>query len=128
MNADSPQKQIEFPVQKQLEADNAHDIEAFISWSADDCQYHEFPMRLLANGAPEILERHVARFRESNLYGELIKRIVVANIVVYQETVTRTFPEGPGEIDVIAIYEVDNGKLANAWFKTGSPRLHTTSV
>jgi hypothetical protein len=43
--------------------------------------------------------------------------------VVDQERVTRTFPDGPGEIDVIAIYEVENGKIAKAWFKMGTLKL-----
>jgi hypothetical protein len=44
-------------------------------------------------------------------------------VVVDQETVTRIFPEGPGEVDVIAIDEVHAGKIAKAWFKMGPPRL-----
>jgi hypothetical protein len=113
------------PVQKQLEAYNAHDIDAFMHWWADDAQYYEFPARLLASGAAEIRERHVVRFREPNLFGRLINRLSVANLVIDQETVTRTFPEGPGEVDVIAIYEVENGRIAKAWFKLGSPRLQS---
>jgi len=45
--------------------------------------------------------------------------------VVDHETVTRTFPEGPGEIDVLCIYEVEHGKIAKAWFKKGERRLHS---
>lgn len=111
------------PVQKQLEAYNARDIDAFMKWWADDCEYYEFPSRLLADGAAEIRERHVVRFQEPNLFGLLINRLSVANLVIDQETVTRTFPEGPGEVDVIAIYEVENGKIAKAWFKQGTPRF-----
>jgi ribosomal protein S18 acetylase RimI-like enzyme len=111
------------PVQNQLEAYNAHDIDAFMQWWADDAQYYEFPARLIANGAAAIRERHVVRFREPNLCGRLINRLSVANLVIDQETVTRTFPDGPGEVDVIAIYEVENGKLAKAWFKLGTPRF-----
>ncbi len=111
------------PVQRQLEAYNACDIDAFMQWWADDCQYYEFPSRLLANGAAEIRERHVVRVREPNLSGRLIHRLSVANLVIDQETVTRTFSEGPGEVDVIAVYEVENGKIAKAWFKLGTPRL-----
>jgi hypothetical protein len=70
----------------------------------------------------------VVRFREPNLFGRLINRLSVANLVIDQEIVTRTFPEGPGEIDVIAIYEVENGKIAKAWFKLGSPRLHSSTT
>jgi hypothetical protein len=116
--------EIEIPVQRQLEAYNARDIDAFMKCWADDCLYYAFPSRLLARGAAEIRERHVARFKEPNLFGTLIKRIVVGNLVVDQETVTRTFPDGPGEIDVVAIYEVEGGKIAKAWFKMGEPRLH----
>jgi hypothetical protein len=111
------------PVQKQLEAYNARDIDAFMRWWADDCAYYEFPSRLLASGAAEIRARHVARFQEPNLHGTLVKRIVVANLVVDEETVTRTFPNGAGEVDVVAIYEVEHGRIARAWFKMGPPRL-----
>ena len=124
MNSGNIQADATLSVQKQLEAYNARDIDAFMAWWADDCQYYEFPSRLLANGAAEIRERHVARFKEPNLFGALINRIAVANVIVDHETVTRTFPDGPGEIDVIAIYEIENGKIAKAWFKLGSPRLH----
>jgi hypothetical protein len=111
------------PVQKQLEAYNARDVEAFMQYWSDDAQYYAFPARLLASGLAEIRERHIARFREPNLFGRLITRIVVGNMVVDQETVTRTFPDGPGEVDVIAIYEIENGKIAKAWFKMGPARL-----
>ena len=66
---------------------------------------------------------HIVRFKEANLFGRLIKRMVVGNKVVDQEVVTRTFAEGTGRIDVIAIYEVKDDKIANAWFILGSPVL-----
>ncbi len=81
--------QAEVSVQGQLDAYNARDIDAFMQWWADDCEYYELPARLLARGTAEVRERHVARFQELNLHGRLIKRIAVANVVVDQETVTR---------------------------------------
>jgi hypothetical protein len=111
------------PVQKQLEAYSAHGIDAFMESRADNAQYYEFPARLLASGAAEIRERHVVRFQETNLLGRLINRLAVANLVVDQETVIADVPEGPGEVDVIAIYEVENGKIAKAWFKLETPKL-----
>jgi GNAT superfamily N-acetyltransferase len=113
----------EYPVQQQLDAYNARDIDAFMRWWADDCQYYEFPDRLLASGAAAIRERHVTRFKEPNLHARLVKRISVADVVIDQETVTRSFPDGPGEIDVVAIYQVTDGKIAKAWFRMGPPRL-----
>ena len=124
MIANTSPTEAELAVQKQLEAYNARDIDAFMECWTDDCQYYEFPSRLLASGVAEVRERHVERFKEPNLFGTLIKRIAVANVVVDQETVTRTFPGGPGEVDVIAIYEIESGKIAKAWFKMGPPRLY----
>lgn len=124
MNANTSPTETELAVQKQLKAYNARDIDAFMECWADDCEYYEFPSRLLASGVAEVRERHVERFKEPNLFGTLIKRIAVANVVVDQETVTRTFPDGPGEVDVIAIYEIESGKIAKAWFKMGQPRLY----
>ena len=110
-------------VQRQLDAYNARDIDAFMAVWADDAQYFEHPSKLLASGAREIRARHISRFKEPNLFGQLVKRMVVGNKVVDQEIVTRTFPEGTGHIDVIAIYEVKDLKIANAWFILGSPVL-----
>ena len=118
----SPEDDPSYPVQQQLAAYNARDIDAFMQCWADDCHYYEFPDRLLARGKAEIQARHVERFREPNLKGTLRTRIAVANVVVDEETVTRTFADGPGEVDVIAIYEVEGGKIAKAWFKMGPPR------
>jgi GNAT superfamily N-acetyltransferase len=114
---------VTLPVQKQLEAYNARDIDAFMQWWAQDCSYFEFPSRLLANGAAEIRQRHVSRFQEPNLSGRLTNRLSVGNLVIDQGVVTRTFPDGPGEVDVIAIYEVEDDKITRAWFKSGPPRL-----
>ena len=79
---------------------------------------------MLAEGSAAVRERHVERFKEPRLFGKLHQRIVVGNIVVDHETVQRSFPEGPGEMDVIGIYEVQDGKIASAWFKMGERRLH----
>jgi hypothetical protein len=114
-------------VQQQLEAYNARDIDAFMQWWAEDCCYYGFPDQLLAKGAAEIRERHLVRFREANLRGRLITRLCVDDLVIDQEVVTRSFPEGPGEVDVIAIYQDESGKISKAWFKMGKPRLLNAS-
>jgi hypothetical protein len=119
---------VEYAVQQQLDAYNSKEIDQFMQWWAEDCEYYEFPSRLLAAGAAQIRERHVARFQEPDLFGKLLHRAVVGNIVVDEERVTRTFPAGPGEVDVLAIYEIENGKIAKAWFKMGTPRLHTSNT
>ena len=106
-------------VQRQLDAYNARDIDTFMTCWADDAQFFEHPSTLLASGAAQIRERHVARFKEPSLHGALLQRMAVGNMVVDQEKVTRDFPEGSGHLEVIAIYEIADGKIARAWFKMG---------
>lgn len=112
-----------WPVQEQLAAYNAKDIERFMQWWADDCRYYAFPCEVLADGAAQIRERHIERFKEPDLHGRLMHRAVIGNLVIDQEVVTRTFPDGRGEVDVLAIYEVESGKIINAWFKIGPRRM-----
>jgi hypothetical protein len=112
-------------VQRQLDAYNARDIDAFMAVWTDDAQCFEHPSKPLARGAAEIRARHAARFKEANLHTRLVQRMAVGNTVIDREVVTRTFPEGPGTIDVIAIYDVAHGKIATAWFVFGTPALES---
>jgi len=114
---------LEYPVRRQLEAYNARDIEGFMAWWASDCRYYAFPDQLLAEGAAAVRARHVERFRERDLHGRLVRRIVAGGLVVDHEVVTRNFEEGRGEIEVMAIYEVLDGKIAQAWFRMGETRI-----
>ena len=107
----------------QLDAYNARDIEALMATYADDAQQFEYPATLLTSGSDQLRERVTTRFRESNLHARLIKRIVMGQVVIDHEEVTRTFPEGTGKIELIAIYEVRDGKIATARFIYGSKTL-----
>jgi hypothetical protein len=110
-------------VQRQLDAYNAKDIAALMAVYAEDAQQFEHPTKLLAEGAAQIRERLVARFKEPNLHARLVNRIVAGNTVIDHEIVTRTFPEGPGKIELVAIYEVQNDRIAKAWFIFGAKTL-----
>lgn len=102
-------------VQRQLDAYNARNIETLLASYTEDAQMFEHPSKLLASGSAELRERFTARFHEPNLHAALLHRIVMGSIVVDYEEVTRTFPEGPGKIQLVMIYEVYNGKIAKAW-------------
>ena len=110
-------------VQRQLNAYNARDIEALMATYAEDAQQFEHPSKLLASGSAEIRERFLGRFKEPNLHAQLLNRIVAGNMVIDHEQVTRTFPEGTGKIDLVAMYEVQNGKIAKAWFIFGAKTM-----
>ena len=106
-------------VQRQLDAYNARDVDGILATYAADAQQFEFPDKLLATGTAQLRERFAARFQEPNLRAQLLHRTVLGNKVIDHEEVTRTFPEGPGNIQLLAIYEVQDGKIAKAWFLSG---------
>ena len=110
-------------VQRQLDAYNARDIDALMATYSDDAQQFEYPATLLAAGAAQVRERTAARFRESNLHARLIRRIVMGQVVIDHEEVTRTFPEGTGRIELVAIYEVRDDKITTARFIFGTKTL-----
>jgi len=106
-------------VQRQLDAYNAHDLDALLATYAEDAQLFEHPATLLASGHSQLRARFALRFQESNLHAHLINRIVLGHFVVDHERVTRTFPEGTGTIELIVTYEIVDGKIINAWFLAG---------
>ncbi len=114
-------------VQRQLDAYNAHDIDALMATYAENIELFEHPSKLLASGAAQVRERQAARLQEPNIHAALNSRMVMGNVVIDQETVTRTFPEGPGRIELMAIYEVQQGKIAKAWFLFGPKTLEVKS-
>jgi hypothetical protein len=110
-------------VQRQLDAYNARDVDALMATYAEDAQQFEYPATLLTSGAAQLRERATARFSEPNLHARLIRRIVLGQVVVDHEEVSRTFPEGTGKIELVAIYEVRDGRIATARFIFGAKTL-----
>jgi hypothetical protein len=120
---DSPDP--ESVVQRQLDAYNAREIDALMATYAEDAQIFEHPAILLAEGAAQIRERQALRLQEPNLHAALLQRMVMGRLVIDHERVTRTFPEGTGHIDMVAMYEVRLGRIARAWFAFGGRTLDT---
>jgi len=118
-DANSP----EAVVQRQLDAYNARNLDALMALYADDAEQFEHPDKLLARGAAQMRERFAARFQEPNLHARLLHRAIAGNKVIDHEIVTRTFPEGTGAIELVAIYEVDRGRIVKAWFISGAKTL-----
>lgn len=122
---DSDATRIEAVVQRQLEAYNRRDIEALMATYADDAKQFEFPSKLMTSGTAEIRQRFLARFEEPNLHASLQHRVVLGNTVIDHEIITRTFPEGTGTLEIAAIYEVRNERIASAWFIPGEKKLNS---
>lgn len=110
-------------VARQLDAYNAKDIEALMACWHVDAVIMAHPSGILAKGSKEIRARHLARFEERDLFARLKQRMAVGAMVVDLEVVTRNFPAGKGEVDVIAIYEVVGDRIQRAWIRSGEPRF-----
>jgi hypothetical protein len=111
-------------IQRQLDAYNARDVDALLATYAPDAHQYEHPGKLLAAGHAEMRPRMAERFKEENLHARLLQRVVMGNIVIDHEEVTRTFPEGTGTVEMVAIYEVVDGRIASASVQVSNKRLH----
>ena len=84
----------------------------------------------MAQGHEAIRARTAQRFKEPNLHALLLKRVVMGNVVIDHEDVVRTFPEGPGSVELVCVYVVEQGKIQSATFSIGPqvPRPATTDA
>ncbi|MBV6498928.1 MAG: hypothetical protein CJBNEKGG_01158 [Prosthecobacter sp.] len=110
-------------VQRQLDAYNARDVDALMAAYAEDLQQFEHPDILLCSGAAQLRERMTARLSDPHLYARLIHRAAIGNVVIDHEEVNRMFPEGTGKIELVAIYEVREGRIVSARFISGQKTL-----
>lgn len=110
-------------VQRQLDAYNARDLEALLDVYAENAQLFEHPDKQLAAGRPALRARFAARLTEPNLHAALIQRSVCGSFVIDHEIVTRTFPEGPGRIELVMIYEVSGAAILRSWMIAGPKQL-----
>lgn len=110
-------------VQAQLDAYNAHDVEALVAIYADDAEQFQHPATPLARGAAQLRARFAARFAESRPQAQLLNRIVAGNMVIDHERIVSQSAEGPGRQEMVATYEVIAGRIARAWFIIGARTL-----
>ena len=110
-------------VQRQLDAYNARDLGAWAATYAPDARQTDLRGGLLAEGCAQIRERMVLRFAEPDLHAELLSRIVMGNVVVDHERVTRNFPEGRGTVEMICVYEVQGDWIQHASFALAATRV-----
>jgi putative hydrolase of HD superfamily len=110
-------------VQTQLQAYNAKNIEALLRTYAPQAEHRSIHGELLARGHDELRALFMSRFAEPDLHARLVSRIAVSNFVTDAEIITRNFPQGRGTLDMLCIYEVENGLIQRAWFAQGKQVL-----
>ncbi|MDN2710106.1 GNAT family N-acetyltransferase [Janthinobacterium sp. SUN118] len=107
-------------VQAQLDAYNAHDVPALLAIYSDDAQQFQHPDTLLATGAAQIASRFTARFAASRPQAQLLNRIACGKLVIDHEIVHGDTDDGVSAQELVATYEVAQGRIARAWFSFGA--------
>jgi hypothetical protein len=108
-------------VQRQLDAYNARDVDAWLATYHPDAEHYELHGGRIARGRSELKQRIQIRFSEPDLHARLLSRTVMGTIVVDHELITRNFPEGRGHVEMICIYEVAFEVIVRATFALGEP-------
>lgn len=109
-------------VQRQLDAYNARDLDAWAATYSDDAEQFLLHGATLAKGRAAIRARMAERFNDPRLHARLVHRIAMENTVMDHEQVTRTLPEGVVEVEMICLYEVSSGQITKATFAFGQAR------
>jgi hypothetical protein len=103
----------EIIVQKQLDAYNGRDIDAFMDTYTEDVQLFNFPMERRSQGQTEMRTGYAGYFETTpDLHCEIKNRIVIGNKVIDEEFITAN----GNNFSAVAIYEVENGKIAKVTF------------
>ncbi len=101
--------------QAQLDAYNAHDIDAFVSVYADSVEVYEFPNKLILKGKDNMYQSYKSFFDVTpDLHCELVTRVVQGNTVIDKEHVTGL--NDGSEIKTVAIYKIVAGKIEKVYF------------
>lgn len=105
-------------IQRQLDAYNAHDIEAFMACYAEDAQLAGLNGAVTQAGHDAIRARHLDLFAQHpQNRAELANRIDLGTTVIDHERVERV--PGGERFEVAAIYTISDGRIARVDFARG---------
>ncbi|MEW7292895.1 amidohydrolase family protein [Aquimarina sp. 2304DJ70-9] len=100
-------------VQRQLNAYNFRNIEAFLEPYAEDVEVYTYSNKLQYKGKETMRKRYSKMFEVAvGLHCELKERIVQGNIVIDKEHVT--FKDRA--VEAVAIYHIENNKISKVYF------------
>lgn len=99
--------------QRQLNAYNFRNIDAFLEPYADDVEVYNYPDKLQFKGKETMRKGYSEMFEKTpNLHCELVSRIVQGNIVIDKERVQF----GDKILEAVAMYHIENGKIKKVYF------------
>lgn len=109
-----PASSAEIVVQRQLDAYNAHDIEAFAATYSDEVEIYRMPATAPTTSGKQKLREFYqnSRFNLPKLHAEILHRSVVGNKVVDHERITGLRDE---PYETVVVYLVDDGLIQKVW-------------
>jgi hypothetical protein len=101
--------------QAQLVAYNNRNIDAFLEPYSDSVEIYQYPNKLLSKGKETMRVEYGKMFEQTpNLHCNLVKRMVLGNTVIDEESVV--FSKTAPPFKAIAIYTVQNNKIQRVTF------------
>ncbi|MDJ0837784.1 MAG: nuclear transport factor 2 family protein [Acidobacteriota bacterium] len=104
-------------VQRQLDAYNNHDMEAFLATYSPKIRILSFPdSKVMVEGMDQMRERYSVRFAPgSGVHASIINRMVFGDTVIDHERVLGLSEPGV-PVEAMAIYHVVDGLIETMWF------------
>ncbi len=100
-------------VQRQLNAYNARNLEAFLEPYADDIELYQFPLTITCKGKEEMRRQYAFLKDVTELHCEIKERIIQGNMIIDKESVTGF---GNKPVEATAIYQIENNKIKKVYF------------
>ncbi|MFT3908569.1 MAG: amidohydrolase family protein [Ferruginibacter sp.] len=100
-------------VQRQLNAYNARNLEAFLEPYAEDVELYDFPDKVICKGKEEMRKQYGFLKTVTELHCEIKERILQGNTIIDKESVTGF---GPKAVEATAIYQIENNKIKKVYF------------
>lgn len=95
-------------VERQLQAYNQRDIEAFVRTYARDTKVYNFAGSIMFNGLGDLRRNYSELFKNIGLHCRIEKRITMGNTVIDYEVISTNGPT----FKAVAIYEVKEGLIS----------------
>jgi hypothetical protein len=101
-------------VQRQLDAYNAHDLQAFVATYSEDVTVYRVPGTSPALAGKQALSDFYRdnRFNLPRLHADLVHRSVIGDKIIDQERITGLHDE---PLEAVAVYVVNNGLIQSVW-------------
>jgi imidazolonepropionase-like amidohydrolase len=104
----------EMLIQRQVNAYNARNIDAFLATYSDNIELYNFPDSLIGKDKQKMRAIYANMFKNvTSLHCEIVERIKLGNTIIDHERVKFN----DKIINAIAIYEVKDGKIVRVTFK-----------